>query len=417
MLVFLSDVHFTDGTSGETIKSAAFSVFSENLKKLIESVKNNPVQEIKVALLGDIFDLIRSTEWLAGAVRPWDPVGPEQEAVVLKILQGIINNNEKSIEYLRSLEALAGQMAGGFRTTYVIGNHDWLINRYASCRDLVAGSLGITQGKDPFPTELFEPDYSVFARHGDIYDKFNHRGNRDDSSVGDAVVIELLNKFPEEVRKGLKESNPIPGTEQDNIVRLLKELDNIRPLLDAPSWVLMVMNRVENTHVRRIIEETWTRCVDDLFEIPFIKKMDVPFWPDAIDQLEAALHLSSRISKFILEDIADMLKRFMPGAGDQEYAKHALAEPKVRSREASYVLYGHTHDHLIIPLDQAPTGSGATHDKIYFNTGTWRKTWNKVAYDPANREFIGWHVLTYVSVFKPSENGDYAFEVWNGALG
>lgn len=362
MLVFLSDVHFTDGTSGETIKSTAFRVFSENLKKLIESVKNNPVQELKVALLGDIFDIIRSTEWLAGAVRPWDPAGPEQEAVVLKILQGILNNNEKSILYLRSLEELTGQMAGGFRTTYVIGNHDWLINRYASCRDLVAGSLGITQGKDPFPTELFEQDYSAFARHGDIYDKFNHSGNRDDSSVGDAVVIELLNKFPEEVRKVLKETNPIPQAEQEDIVRLLRELDNIRPFLDAPSWVLMVMNRVENAHVRGIIEETWTRCVDDLFKIPFIKKMDVPFWPDTIDQLEVALHLSSRISKIILEDVADVLKRFMPGARDQGYAKHALAEPKVDSREASYV-------------------------------------------------------LTYVSVFKPSENGDYAFEVWNGALG
>jgi hypothetical protein len=89
----------------------------------------------------------------------------------------------------------------------------------------------------------------------------------------------------------------------------------------------------------------------------------------------------------------------------------------VRSREANFVLYGHTHNQLIIPMDQEPAQPDSVQNKIYFNTGTWRKTWNKVLFDPANREFIGWHVLSYVALFSPEENGDYNFEVWNGALG
>jgi hypothetical protein len=39
-------------------------------------------------------------------------------------------------------------------------------------------------------------------------------------------------------------------------------------------------------------------------------------------------------------------------------------------------------------MDQTPVPDGSNQDKIYFNTGTWRKTWNKVKFDPANREFV-----------------------------
>ena len=61
MLVFLSDVHLTDGSSGETIKATAFRIFAENLRKLADSV--SPLEEIRLVLLGDIFDIIRSAVW------------------------------------------------------------------------------------------------------------------------------------------------------------------------------------------------------------------------------------------------------------------------------------------------------------------------------------------------------------------
>jgi hypothetical protein len=74
MLVFVSDVHMTDGSSGETIKPTAFRIFVENLRKLADSVK--PLEEIRLVLLEDIFDIIRSTQWLSVSDRPWDSAGP-----------------------------------------------------------------------------------------------------------------------------------------------------------------------------------------------------------------------------------------------------------------------------------------------------------------------------------------------------
>ena len=83
MLVIISDLHLTDGTSGETIRAGAFRAFRERLRDMAydSSWRANgeykPIESVDVVLLGDILDLIRSTKWPAspkddGYVRPWD---------------------------------------------------------------------------------------------------------------------------------------------------------------------------------------------------------------------------------------------------------------------------------------------------------------------------------------------------------
>jgi len=96
----------------------------------------------------------------------------------------------------------------------------------------------------------------VFACHGDVYDDFNYMGNRNESSIGDAIVIELLNKYPEQVRRRLSTTGSVTQAEMDRIAAQLKELDNIRPLPDAPSWVLMVANKMQNEIARRVIDKS-----------------------------------------------------------------------------------------------------------------------------------------------------------------
>ncbi len=419
MLVFLSDIHMTDGSSGETIKGTAFKIFSDNVQKLVDSLKPAPPEEIRLVLLGDVFDIIRSGKWLNVADRPWDPPGPSQERIVTEILDGILANNRASLAEIERLRQWSEDKKIPFHITYVMGNHDWLINRYPSCRKKVAAALGET-GDAPFPTEFFDKDYKVFARHGDIYDPFNYMGNRDASSLGDAIVIELLNRFPEQVKKNLKKlvsQGAVTSAEANRLTALLKEIDNIRPLMSAACWVLMVMGKTSNESARKTIEKTWTDCVNAFFKVPFVKKQDKFLWPDMVDLLQVALQLSSHMSKKTLEKLMELKEKLLPEDPAAGYDKHAVAETRVRSGEACFVFYGHTHDHLMVPMDQIPKPGGATQDKIYFNTGTWRKTWNRVKFDPSNREFIGWYVLTYVALFKSSENGDYNFEVWNGALG
>jgi UDP-2,3-diacylglucosamine pyrophosphatase LpxH len=423
MQVFISDLHLTDGTSGETIKAGAFKLFADQLEKLVQDVN---AKELKIVLLGDIFDVIRSTKWLNldAKIRPWAPAGSKQEAAVQSIVTDILQQNRDSLGYLNDLRQFAAEKKILFELQYVIGNHDWLINRYDNIRKDVAAALGMIKPEDTAPdkflTEIPNPEYKTFARHGDIYDKFNYMGNRDKSSIGDAIVIELLNRFPIEVGRLLDDlGGSLTAEEKKCIVDKLREIDNIRPLLDAPSWIVMVLRMMRKKLVRQVIEDAWKKCVDDFFTmIPFIKKMDIPFRLDVIDELQIGLQLSSHISKQKLDKLRlTKMSRFFPTWLDVNYSKKAWAERMIRSGEAKYVLYGHTHDHLIVPMDQVISSSGGIENKIYFNTGTWRQTWNKVVFDKVNIKFIGWKVLTYIAFYKADENRNYDFEVWNGALG
>jgi UDP-2,3-diacylglucosamine pyrophosphatase LpxH len=402
MQVFLSDIHLTDGTSGTTISANAFNLLYQNLKKLLEDVQD--ATELKIVLLGDIFDVIRSTQWLNTTVRPWDSSGEDQKKVVGDIVRGILNHNCQSIEWIRKLQTLSQK----FELQYVIGNHDWLLNRYPDIAKNVAAELHAAPPNPVFPAEIFAPAYNTIARHGDIYDPLNFMGDRNKSSIGDAIVIELLNRFPIEVAKRL--------SHQQAVVDRLKEIDNVRPLLDVPSWVLMASNR-ESEVVGRAITDAWQCCVDDFFKIQFIKDMNIPFWPDIVDELKVALQLSSHTSKWMLEKLIALKNRFFHDRPDGGYLAHAWAESKICSGQAKYALYGHTHDHLMIPMGLAPAHGGGIEDKVYFNTGTWRQTWNKTACDSGRREFVGWKVLTYIAFYNKDENDDYEFEVWNGALG
>jgi hypothetical protein len=57
-------------------------------------------------------------------------------------------------------------------------------------------------------------------------------------------------------------------------------------------------------------------------------------------------------------------------------------------------------------------------DKIYFNTGTWRRVHVQTAFDVRNCEFVGWYVMTFITFYRSGEKkGDRRFEVWNGAMG
>ncbi|MBU1781892.1 hypothetical protein KKD87_00775, partial [bacterium] len=68
MLVLISDLHLTDGSSGETINCGAFEKFTLCLEGMAEKAQANNVE---VVFLGDILDLIRSDYWLKSKIRPW----------------------------------------------------------------------------------------------------------------------------------------------------------------------------------------------------------------------------------------------------------------------------------------------------------------------------------------------------------
>jgi len=411
MLVFVSDLHLTDGTSGETIEPGAFAKFGAYLENMAVAAG---ATDLEVVFLGDLFDCIRSEYWLASAVRPWSGdtgVGEGLHQYTKEILRRIVNNakNRESLGHLKSFKTKMESRNVKVKYTYIIGNHDWLVNRYPDTRVMAAEALGI---EDParfltsrFPVECFWEEYRAVARHGDVYDPFNYCGDRDASSLGDAIVIDLVNKFPSAVGEAI-EADFEPA-----LLAMLKELDNVRPLIDVPLWIQSVCRQIGTKDTEETVKRVWNRTVDQFLSIDFVQRYDKPWQFDLVDQLELCLKITKTLS---IEELLRLPLRLALHGRDQ-YAENAWKERLLVENRAAFSVYGHTHVYKMCPLDKVITpDTGAVLDKMYFNTGTWRKMHSKAAH--ADR-FAGWHVMTFIALYLPNERGGMKFEVWNGALG
>ena len=210
MLVIISDLHLTDGTSGETIRAGAFRAFRERLRDMAYDAswradgKYKPIESVDIVLLGDILDLIRSTKWPAspqdaGYVRPWDARKKPDlfQKKIAEISGAILRKNKESLDVLKSLSS-GNQITlppigpddepakvsrepddpkrqrVDVRVHYLIGNHDWFYHlrgtRYNQIRRRVVNAIGLANSPDqPFP---HDPDES--SAMGYLVDSSSH---------------------------------------------------------------------------------------------------------------------------------------------------------------------------------------------------------------------------------------------------
>lgn len=452
MLIIISDLHLTDGQSGQTIKHDAFRKLRQRIKDLAYDASFRPgngwtykhVEEIDVLLLGDILDIIRSPTWLRDdAARPWSKTeSPEFIAKVEKINAGILNNeeNQKSFRELRRLHELTLSKDGHDRDKdpqqvkvnihYMIGNHDWFYHlkggAYDAIRKSVVDAMGLANHpNEPFPHDPYTEDtasarairevlerHRVCARHGDIFDDFNFEKNRDASSLGDAIVVELLGRFPDEVERELGSELP------EETILNFRELDNVKPYAVIPGWINGLLDRtVTDKSVRIKVKQIWDRVADEFLDVGFVKDHDKPWWhgPDIVDFLQAGLKLSEGFS---LQKIGNLALKYYKKSGNslESYYQSALEETPYKNGTADFVVYGHTHDYEVVPLNVRRNDAG-TLRQLYINSGTWRQVHKLVKQDPDSLQFYDYDVMTYLAFFQGDERRGRRFESWSGSMG
>lgn len=447
MLVIISDLHLTDGTSGATISPAAFSIFAERLRDLAMNAswradgRYRPVERIDLLLLGDVLDVIRSTRWNSVRVRPWDDVrGNEMAETVGLITADILERNDESLQVLRALTrdeairlpvaSVAGQPALRGETLgvpvavhYLLGNHDWFFHlpgpMYDRIRQMIVQCMGLAHvGHGPFAHDPEESEqiaavlraHRVWARHGDIYDPFNFEGDRNASSLGDALVIELVNRFTADIERTLGEELPAAA------LAGLREVDNIRPLLLAPVWIDGLLERTcAFPAQRKLVKQVWDRLADEFLQLNFVRQRDSWNPADLVDGLQQALMFSRQVSLAWASRIIEWLHGLACPTGESYY-RHALSEREFRNRGARHIVYGHTHHEESVPLDTCYTDAGAL-DQWYFNAGTWRRVYRPTRLAPHEHEFIAADVMTYLAFFQGDERTGRPYETWSGTLG
>ncbi len=433
MLVFFSDVHLTDGSTGPTLNPEAFELFVDRVARL---ARRRQAPAVWCVLLGDGLDLIRSLAWLRDpdGPRPWDPPGPDQEALVLEVLDRILGANREAVEVLRALpEQIARKRrisARKVRLDYLLGNHDWLINRYPSARQRVVRALGLDEAflgellptAFPWPGAADEAEpYGVLARHGDVFDATNYDADvgRDASSVGDAVCVELLARLPEMVAHD-QEFAGHPG--RDEVLMRLREIDHVRPLSLVPEWIVEA-GQVEGRHdpaIHRAIHRGLRRSIDQFRRARVYRRF-------------VRRRLSARQRFYLTRVLLNLRRQELSATGawtdwvlrlgralhsfwgpsPTEYTRRALQEVPVEGPPPRFVVYGHTHMVEKVPLGQDEAGA----ERFYLNTGTWRRVWHRGWTPEGAAHFAAWKVMTYVVLYGPEEaGGRHAFEVWTGDL-
>ena len=454
MLLIISDLHLTDGSSGTTIGPHAFKIFKNRLQDLAYEAswrkggKYRPVGKVDIILLGDILDVIRSNKWLDDGVtiRPWSNVQSEElVSLVENINDAILEHNTPGLNILKNLKndkqgaiTIPGAdtndkpLQVGYESTaegrvevkvnihYMVGNHDWFYHlpghRYSAMRKKVVEAIGLVNDPEkPFPHNSNESveiqhildEHHVLARHGDIYDPFNYEDNRDASSLGDAIVVELLNRFPMEVAKRFADRLPPAFTEG------LKEIDNVRPLLIIPLWISGLLERTcsNDKQLSEDVKNLWNQLADDFLSLDFVKSRD-SFWNpiDAVDKLQIALKITNKMSFRALSNIISWFQRKGKSRGES-YVEHALKEKEINA-DTRFIIYGHTHYPELVPLEVKKNSNC-----IYLNSGTWRAVHELTRAKRKAKNFVGFKVMSYVTIFKEDERSGRTFEFWNGSLG
>ena len=455
MLVIVSDLHLTDGTTGKTITLDAFRLFAQRLLDTAfraswrANGRYKPIHEMELVLLGDIFDHHHSVRWHdeqagePGYARPWlNPEGRNMVEKIGAITEAILAYNFESLAILKCLcegEAITLPPASHrgkpvidvkeripvkVNIHYVVGNHDWFFHlptsAYNPIRGKVINSLGLANAPNAFPhnpvdsPQLMETfsEHQIFARHGDIFSSFtyNERKGRNAATLGDAIVIDFIDRFPIAAREQMGDELPVAFVEG------LKELANVRPNLLVPVWIDGLIDRTL-THPAQAVEtkKIWNTLADEFLNLPFVRAQDNRLNPiEPFDFLSTALKLSINIPFKPLANIVTRIKQIVWGS-QVSYARYAIKENTFKNRSARYIIYGHTHRHEVIPLDSTRVG-GLVVDQVYINSGTWHALHDLTTNNPYKKMFIAHKVMTYLAFFKNDERSGRPFESWHGTL-
>lgn len=454
MLIIVSDIHLGDGTCGKSMSASAFRLFADRLRELALYASwrsdgiYHPIKEINILMLGDIFDALHSTRWLnkslgePGYVRPWtDFQAPEFAAVLMDITKNILNCNAEAVAILKGLTRDSGlslppaTRAGipdrrtrrgvpvNVHIYYMVGNHDWYYHlpgpAFDSIREEIVKACGLSNSPGPFPHELHESTalqdlldgFKVFAQHGDLFDPFNYsaKKGRNAASLGDAFVVEVINRFPQEVKEHLQGDLP------PVLMESLYDLVNVRPPLATPLWIgsLLRQNKVSPA-VQQKLKKLWDEVCNEFLALPFVQDEDKPFTLDVVDGLELAAQLTNRFSFRTIDDIVIWARKKFKSSG-KTFARHALKEEAFLNHEAHFVVYGHTHHYEIVPLDSFPGTPRPTH-QLYINSGTWHTYFDLAMNKPREQKFIPYQVLTYLTFYSDDERGGNRFETWTGTF-
>jgi UDP-2,3-diacylglucosamine pyrophosphatase LpxH len=303
MKLFLSDLHLSDGKERDDFQY--HKEFDELVRKFSEEFRN-----IEMVLLGDIFDIIRTQKYYEAEGQTFTEDNIRE--IKRKVMSEILANH---VAFFETLRYYMEKPEHTFR--YIVGNHDFGTTLDNRLPEMIQQKFGLV-----FTPEHYYRDeqLGIWAEHGHRYDIINNTYNKNGTPIpyclGDRIVVEIVDKFFEEVREKQAELGIDPA--------IINDLDNVRPQSAIGNWL------------------------------------------DSIDE-EGRLNqiYYGTIATFLFNnpgEVATLVMDLLSGKYQPDLVK--AARDLAKKGVGKYIIFGHTHD----PIEKK-LAKGARH----LNTGTWRK--------------------------------------------
>lgn len=447
MLVIFSDIHLTDESTSFNVSPEAFTKI---LQKEIESSANkNIANEIRLILNGDIFDFVRTDYWLQidKSLRPWNGTLDKKTAMNDKadlmdqhygnVLDAILKTRSGK-EFIKMLNAVNKKFSDSIpvKISYIIGNHDRILNTSAFLRDKITDKLdSFSSASIEFVNEYLNAnDYSVLCRHGHEWDDTNyglelykHLNNKGDfvprfdreiyklQTIGEVITAELMSGIIFRVKN---------NSGDKAFVDSLKDLNNVRPMTDAFIW-LYWYGVTATSKNKEILIKAFKDSLSELLDTELSKlwdKLKTEIWyfsGDITDRFEQLLDLIEdldfdSVNKYVeifklVDNIFGSSKDdFSNGAGKEFQNKYYI------DKGIQYIFYGHTHE----ARQDYFYGDRNGNVKLYINTGTFLPYILKTR---DNKSFASAYQMTMAFLYKRNEDTDDdipneypTLELWNG---
>jgi hypothetical protein len=314
----------------------------------------------------------------------------------------------------------------------------------SEARRIARTTLGLEgRPRAPFLVRYRDADYGVVAFHGHEIDLMNFGGQiweagaydkegYSSPSVGEAITIEIVGRLP---MIAMKELNRMAQPQVDRIVRILQDIDNIRPVTAIFRWLKEETAGLPKGVVR-MLDDVASRIFVDFSKIAFVRE-----WSERIDQRfipEDAPWLVRRWAQVMDKDFhewirgiksvreaSDMLEREAAAGVDaydriKELSRHRFRAEvldkdfdSLRSRaDKRYYVYGHTHVPMIAPL------VGGVREHLLVNTGTFRPRFVAAGDRSAVGGFVGQRTMSFAVIFREGElssaGNQKRYELWSG---
>jgi len=178
--------------------------------------------------------------------------------------------------------------------------------------------------------------------------------------IGDPITTELVARLSWEIMR-----HPVikrlPAAQQVALKRNLQEVENMRPFAATLEWLLYQVK--ENISIKEAIEDSVDNVIKVFNQLNYVKRWYKHHdkwlnFMDEADTIQSALYLLEKFKVFSSERLMPLLEKVRDWVAKDDLLEAAPAEYDHLDSRIRYVVYGHTHDPLQIPLRTITTPEG-----------------------------------------------------------